>query len=67
MSKSSADVAGSKWRQLLAVTPAEDQADIRSAAGSGAGAFLLPPELPSQTMNDDYYYAAGKLSIHISP
>ena len=54
----SVDAAAAQLRNLLAIVPADDQVDIRSAGGSGAGAFLLPPELPDHKMSDDYLAAA---------
>ena len=50
--------AAAQLRNLLAIVPADDQVDIRSAGGSGAGLFLLPPDLPDHTMSDDHLIVA---------
>ena len=37
------------------------------AGGSGAGAFLLPPELPDHKMSDDYLAAAIRRRLGTDP
>ena len=46
------------YAELLASVSEEDRADIRSAGGSGAGLFLLPPEEESHVMPDAHLAAA---------
>ena len=62
----SVDAAAAQLRNLLAIVPADDQVDIRSAGGSGAGAFLLPPELPDHKMSDDYLAAAIRRRLRLT-
>ena len=51
-------VAESKHRELLAELSEEDRVDVRSAGGSGAGHFLLPPDQPDHVICDDHLVVA---------
>ena len=62
----SADVAAAQQQHLLAAVSDDDRVDIRSAGGSGAGSFLLPPELPDHAMSDDYFAAAIRRRLRCS-
>ena len=46
------------YAEFLASVSVADRADIRSAGGSGAGLFLLPPEEESHVMPDAHLAAA---------
>ena len=46
------------YAELLASVSTAARADIRSAGGSGAGLFLLPPEEESHVMSDAHLAAA---------
>ena len=46
------------YAELLASVSEEERADIRSAGGSGAGLFLLPPEEESHVLPDAHFAVA---------
>ena len=51
-------VSEQRHRLLLAALSEEDRIDVRSAGGSGAGLFLLPPDHPDHTLGDEYLIVA---------
>ena len=51
-------VYAQKHAALLAALPEEGQVDLRSAGGSGAGLFLLPPDHPDHKLGDDHLIVA---------
>ena len=51
--------------KCLAADAEEGRADLRSASGPGAGAFLLPPEDASDIMEDTQFRVASRLRLHV--
>ena len=56
----------SRHAQLLALLSEEDQVDLRSAGGSGAGLFLLPPDDPAHKLGDDHLAVAIRRRLRCS-